>query len=86
MLQNPNVSRLFVLLTAVLEGVWLWRATRKGRHFSVPTPTTALNPRGDRTAASIRHRTAGNADEVDDIKRAWQALWRKLDERDNASS
>jgi hypothetical protein len=86
MLQNHNVSRLFVLLTAVLEGVWLWRATRKGRHLSVPTPSTVSNPRGDRMAASIRNRTAGDADEVDDIKRAWQALWRKLDERDNVSS
>jgi len=37
-------------------------------------------------AASIRNRTAGDADEVDDIKRAWQALWRQLDERDNVSS
>ena len=84
MLQNPNLSRLLVLLTAMLEGMWLWRATRKASHLSLPTPATISNPRGDRTAASIRNSAAGNPDEVDDIKRAWQKLWRKLDERDNA--
>jgi hypothetical protein len=86
MLYNSNASRLFALLAAVVETAWIWRASRHNRAL----PNLERAPAGPRDADDTHPQPRGRADEdrddvPDDIRRAWQSLWRKLDERDGQS-
>jgi len=79
MFQTPLASRLIVLLTAFVEGALLWRAMRRSQSLALPSARTRREDRDARQAVR-------QSDDADEIKRAWQALWRKLDERDRDQS
>jgi hypothetical protein len=86
MLYNPNASRLFVLLGAVVETAWIWRASRRSRELSNPEHAPSEKGSAEDNRPQPRERAEEHRDDVpDDIRRAWQSLWRKLDERDGQS-